>query len=211
MVSAVDFLRDLHDFLFLQGFCDLYEVSGLSGLEGGIDISSIVQPHDSIPFQGFLEDFEGLGLLLERGEIAGTVAVRDAQKYASVEQADVPDFQVAGARDKDVVVVVGRLVEGVVIDIDLAAGLQNLDLVVHPEIAEQFDGFPDLHVVASELDVFLHYSLHPGSQGLHVSCIDRNAVSLVYHAVVALGNRPSDDQLAFRENVPGGLVEQEAE
>ena len=211
MVSAVDFLRDLHDFLFLQGLCYLYEVSRLSGLEGGIDISSIVQPHYPVPFQGFLEDFEGLGLLLERGEIAGTVAVRDAQKYASVEQADVPDLQVAGARDQDIVIVVGRLVEGVVIDIDLAAGLQNLDLVVHPEIAEQFDGFPDLHVVASELDVFLHYSLHPGSQGLHVSCIDRNAVSFVYHAVVALGNRPSDDQFAFREDVPGGLVEQEAE
>ena len=139
------------------------------------------------------------------------MAVRDAQKYASVEQADVPDFQVAGARDQDIVIVVGRLVEGVVIDIDLTAGLENLYLVVHPEVAEELDGFSYLHVVASELDVFLHYRLHPGSQSLHVSRIDRNAVSLVYHAVIALGNRPSDDQLAFRENVPGGLVEQKAE
>ena len=122
-----------------------------------------------------------------------------------------PDLQQAGAGHERVVEIVGRVLEGIIGDIDVSAGAEELDLVVVAELAEDADGLVGLHFVAAEGDVLLHELLHPGADGVHLGFRDGGAVGLVDIAEIALGNRAAQDDAVVREQVAGGLAEQEAQ
>lgn len=47
-------------FLFLQCFCHIYQVGGMSFFAGYVEISHIVQPHNVVPAQMLFEDIEHL-------------------------------------------------------------------------------------------------------------------------------------------------------
>ena len=109
LVPAFDFFGDLHYLLLLQRLGYLDEVGGLSSQDGFVDIPDSVEAHDPVPFLGLGEHLEGLGLLEEGRQLIGGVAVRNAEEHPAAVGRELPDLQLAGARDERVVVVVGRV------------------------------------------------------------------------------------------------------
>ena len=210
-VAAVDLLGDLDDLLFLQGFRNLDELGGMAVEDGAVDVAHSVQAHDDVPPEVLLEHLIRLGLVHERGEDIRVLQVGFPQEDPVVIGLDAPDGQVAGGGDEFSVVVVGRVVQGIIVRICLAAGLQELDLVVVAGFPEFLDGLFGLDIIPVERQVLRHEFLHPGFQELQVLAGEVRAVGLAQVAEVAAGNRVLHIQLAVREHVRGRLVHQEAQ
>ena len=179
--------------------------------DGAVDVAHGVQAHDDVPPEVLLEHLVGLGLVREGGQDVRVLQVRFPQEDAVVVGLDAPDGQVAGGRDELAVIVVAGVVQGVVVRIGLAAGLQELDLVVVAGFPEFLDGPFGLDVIAVEGQVLLHEFLHPGLQELEVLAGEVGAVGLPQVAEIAAGDRMFHIQLAVREHVRGRLVHQEAQ
>ena len=207
-VAALDFLGDLDNLLLLQGLGDLYELAGAALETGAVDVTDVRQADDAVPFERLGEDLESLGLVLVEGEDVRVVTVGDAEEDAVAERLKGPDLEVAGARDETVVEEVGRAVKGVVLDIDVAAGLQELDLVLVTEAAEEFDGLFDGDFVAVEGDVLLDDFLHAGTYGGDVFGRQGGAVRLGEVAEIPLRQRPAHRNLAAGEDVQARLRKQ---
>ena len=210
-VALVDFLGYLHYLLFLEGFRNLYELACLPVQAGLVHVAHIAQPHNPVPVESFCEDFEGLRLLAERCQPGRGVTVRHTQQHTAPVWGQTPDFKVTRARDQGIIIVVSRILEGVVVHVNVAAGLQKLDFVLVPEFAEHAYGFGSLHLVAAERNVAGDEFLHPDAYRSHIGVKQGSAVALVDAAEIALGDGPAHHNLAFREEVAGRLVEQEAE
>ena len=124
---------------------------------------------------------------------------------------DAPDGQVAGGGDEFSVVIVGGVIQGIVVRVGLAAGFQELDLVVVAGFPEFLDGLFGLDVIPVEGQVLRHEFLHPGFQEFEVLASEVRAVGLPQVAEIAAGDRVLHVQLAVREHVRRGLVHQEAQ
>ena len=168
VVPPFNLLCDLYYLLLLQCLRNLDQVRGVAFQDRLIDIPDIRQPHYPVPFVSLGEDLEGLRLLDGRRQILRMVAVRDTQQYSSVAEPHTEGLKVAGARNQLVVVIVRHILKGVAGDVDLAARLQQLHLVVVAGLFEYPDGFLDLYLLAPERNVGLDNLSHPRSDGIHV-------------------------------------------
>ena len=168
VVPPFNLLCDLYYLLLLQCLRDLDQVRGVAFQDRLVDIPDIRQPHYPVPFVCLGEDLEGLRLLDGRSQILRMVAVRDTQQYSSVAEPHTEGLKVAGARNQLVVVIVRHILKGVAGDVDLAARLQQLHLVVVAGLFEYPDGFLDLYLLAPERNVGLDNLSHPRSDGIHV-------------------------------------------
>ena len=209
--ALVYLLGDLHDLLFLKGFGDQYEVGGLAFQAGVVHVAYGVEVHDAVPPDGLGEDLEGLGLFVERGQPFRVVPVGNPQYHAAAIRSQAPYLQVAGTRHERIAVVVRGFSESIVFDVYVPAGLHELDLVVLSAAAEHSGGLGDLDLMAPERQIELHELLHPAAYGGYVVFPQGAAVRLVDAAEIAFGYRPAQAHATAREEVVGGLAEQEAE
>ena len=123
----------------------------------------------------------------------------------------IPDLEVARGGDERVVVVVRRVAERVIADIHLAAGLEQLDLVVVAERAELLYRLSDAHLVPAEGYVLLRQRPHAAFHRIYILRREGSAVTLVEGAEISFRNRPSQDDAAAGKHVLRGLYEQEAQ
>ena len=139
------------------------------------------------------------------------VAVRDAQQYSSVAEFHAECLEVAGARDQLIVVIISHILKRVAGDVHLAARLQQLHLVEVAGFLEYPDGLLDLEFLALERNILVHEFPHPRADRLNILLSQKRTIVLVNRAEIALGNRSADCHPAFREQIPCGLVQKEAE
>ena len=209
LIAAVDFFCYLDYFLFLQSLGYLDELGGVSFLAGVVHVADVVEVHNGVPPEALAEHLVGLGLGLEASQLVGSVPVRDAQQHPVFIGGQVPYFKVAGRRHEGVIVVVRSAFQGVVAYVGLAAGLEELHLVVVPHSPEKGYGVVGAHFNALERGVALDYFAHPAADAGHV--FRRHGRAFAQFAEVALRDGTAHLQLAVREQVEAGFAEQEAE
>ena len=199
------------DYLFLlQRLGYLDKVRCLAALNRFVHVPDIAELHYIVPAMRLDEHIKCLGLLSKRREILRVMSVRDPEQYSPTVKTHVPCFQVAGARDKLIVVVVCCPSECVICDIDIPAGLQQLDLIRGANGGERLDGILNPCLMASERHILIHNLPHPGPDGIHISRLNRRPVTFIDRAVIAFGDRPAYCQLAVREQIFDGFIQQEA-
>ena len=124
METTVDFLSNLYDFLFLQGFADLNEFGGIAALDGTIDVASIRQTHDDIPAGLFSKHLVGLGLVCLLSQFQRIVPVRHTKQQSLFVAFQSPHLQIAGTGYQWTVIVVDSVAQCVIVTIDLTTGFQ---------------------------------------------------------------------------------------
>ena len=211
MVTAVDFLGDLDDFLFLQGFRHLDQFARPAIRTGLVHIAHRCQPHDDVPPQGLLEHLEGLGLIHEGSQHRGVMQVRYAQQQTAVIQLDIPHRQVTGRGDQFPIIVVGRIPQGIIVRIGLSQAFQQFHLIVITALLEGLDGLFRLHVVPVERNIFRHDLLHPFFQPGHVLHGQLPLIRLAQVAEKAVRDGMLHIDPATREDIGGALAQQEAQ
>ena len=115
--------------------------------------------------------------------------VRNAQEQTLVVLDQIPYLQVAGRRDETAVVVIRRISEGVVIDIHLAAGSEQFDLIVVAALLEYAYRLVSLHFEAVEYHILCYDFLHTLFYRGDVFFADFDAVLFAQIAVEATRNR----------------------
>ena len=211
VVPSFDLFGDLDYLLLLQCLGDLDKVGGVAFEDGLVDIPDVGKPHNPVPFVRLGEHLESLRLLVKRRQIFRMVAVRDAQQYSSVAELHSECLEVACARHKLIIIVVSHIAKRVAGDVNLAARLQQLHLVEVAGFLEYPDGLLDLEFLAFERNILVHEFPHPRADRLHILLSQKRTIVLVNRAEIALGNRSADCHPAFREQIPCGLVQKEAE
>ena len=83
-VSAVDFLCNLDNLLFLQCFCNLDELAGTAVQEGFVHVAHRSQAHDDVPAKGFLENLIRARLVHKIGHLGRVLAGGKLQEQAVV-------------------------------------------------------------------------------------------------------------------------------
>ena len=134
--TAVDLLGDLHELLLLQGLCHLDKLAGIAAQAGVIDVTDSIEVHVSVPAAAFLEHAEGLGLLDVWSESLGMMPVGHAEQDAALKGLQGPHAEISGRRDEAPVVIINGIPQQIIIHVHLAAGLDELDLVIHAAVLE---------------------------------------------------------------------------
>ena len=209
VVAAVYFLGNLHYLLFLQGFCYLDELAGAAAQEGFIYVSHRVQAHDDVPAEGFLEHLESLGLVHKGGYAAGVFAGWHLQEHTVMVGDKSPYLQIAGGGHQFSVVIIGRISQRIIICVGFSAGFQEAHLILKACLLEFLDGPFRLHVVAVEGEVLLYQLFHAAFYQGNVLRSDFGVIGLSDMAEIPVGNGVLYVQLTSRQNVTGGLVQQE--
>ena len=133
----------------------------------------------------------------------------NAQEQAFVEGYEVKEMQQSGAREQASVEVIYRLVELVIIGVEVALALQELHLAGHPLALEHADGllYRALHAVDGHVGSydFLHALL----DGAH--CLRCHRLSRVQFAVVSPAHGVAYDDVPMRVKVLHRLDQHEEE
>ena len=199
MITPVDLLGDLHDFLFLQGLSHLHQLACHPILAGMVDIAHRAQAHDVVPLQAFRKHLKGLRLVMHLCQLVGMVAVRNADQNAIAIGIDVPDIKIASGWDQAAVIIVGSAIQSVIIGISFSAGLQKLHLVFESQASEHVDGILDAGFMATKLDVVGHDSPHPHPKGSNVVAIEVFPVAFLDTVIETFRDRMLHAQLTAWE------------
>ena len=167
MEAPVDFLGNLYYLLFLECFCNLNQFARFAILAGDVHITYAVELHQSIPMDVLCEHVKCLWLLKERCELLRVVAVRHAQKHSTAVSFKFPHIEIAGRRNKRVIVVVGAASKGVVVHIDRSRGADQFRDIGASVPREDGRCFIRLHLLSVERQVFLHDFAHPFTDSRH--------------------------------------------
>ena len=208
-VAVLDFLSNLDYLFLLQGLGNLDELAGVALLDCVVYVANVVQVHYGVPLEVLAEDLEGLGLGLEDCEFLRGMTVRYPQQETVFIKREVPDLEIAGGGDKGVVIIVRSALQGVIADVWLAAGLQELHFIIIAECGEDADGLFVAYLNALERGVCRHYLPHPVDDAFDVlACHGRTFAEL---AEITFGDGSAHLYLAVREDVPAGFAQQEAQ
>ena len=210
-VAAVDFLGNLHDLLFLEGFRYLDKLIGAAVQQGLVHVPHGAQAHDDVPAQGFVEDFEGAGLVNEGSHLGRVIGRRNLQEKTVVVGGQAPDLEVTGRRNQLPIIIVYGVSQGVVVRVGFPAGFQQLHFVVETRFAELLERAVGLDVVAVEGHILLYQFLHTGFQQFRVFRRGVAAIGLSQVAEIAVGDRVLDVQTAAGEDIGRCFVQQEVE
>ena len=186
METPVDFFGNLYYLLFLQCLRDLNQFACLALLTGYVHVADAVELHDSVPMYVLCENFKCLGLFEEGGKLLRVMAVGNAQKHSAAVSFKFPHIEIAGRRNKRVIVVVGAASKGIVVHIDRSRGADQFRDIGASVPRENGRRFIRLHFLSVERKVFLHDFVHPFTDSRHVIRVCSEAVGLYERAEISL-------------------------
>ena len=143
---------------------------------------------------------------MERRKLLWMVSVRHAEQCPVTVRRQIPDFQVSGARNQHIIIIVSCPAERIIADVDLAARLQQLHLVEMSELPEQVDCFRDLHFVPVKLNILFDNLAHPRLYQVNVPGRQWITIALVNAAEESFRDGAAHYDLAVRENVQCRLI-----
>ena len=126
-------------------------------------------------------------------------------------EAEIPIGKIPGRRHEPSVVIVLCLAEGVVIHVNLAAGLEELDFVFCASLVHYVDDLLDGSLETVERKILLHQAAHALFYLVDVLLGNRTLIRFVQVAVIAVGDGMLDEDVAAAEHVLSRFAEQKTQ
>ena len=210
VVAGIDVLGNLYNLLFLQGLAHLYQFGGVAVEACLIDGTHILQAHDDVPTDILGKDLEGLGLRFHFGQLGRVLAVGHTEQHTLLVLLDAKHFEITSRRNQGAIVIVDGVAQGVVVGIDLTAGLQQAGLVVETTVTEDAYRLLRHRLGAVERHILVDDVEHPFPNLGDVLLRCRLAVGFLEVTEIASRDRVFHIETTVRKDVLRGLVEYEA-
>ena len=168
MEAGIDLLGDLHDLLLLQGLGNLDQFRSIASQDGLVDITGIREAHDDIPAHLLGKHLISAGLIHPFCQHQGIALVGHPQQQAVLIALQSPHLQIACGGHERTIVVIHGVAQGVIVGIDLSAGLQEFHLIGEAALSEHSDGLFRRGFRATERHVGIDDLLHTGADTFHI-------------------------------------------
>ena len=175
-----------------------------------VHVAGIRLAHDHIPVHFLGKHLKRARHVVHGRELGGVMMVVGAKHQAVLVAHHIPHLDVASRGQQRAIEIVGYIVEGVVVAVDLSARLEQLHLVGKTTLGKHLDGVFGGSLMAVEHHVGVDNLLHALANVNDVLVGNWLATLLAQVAVVATRDGVLDKEFAARDHIACRLVEHKA-